>query len=264
MAAALVLLFENDRAMRRERVFRDRLNILGTLTDGELIARYRFPRTTSNDDLNRVKDGFYKITSFPNVVGSIDGTLIPIQGMSGEEEPNFICRKGFPAINVQGVVNANLRFTNIVVRWPLATHDAFILSNSGLPNIMENMNGWLLGDSGYSLKRWLLTPFGAPGNPQEERYNKAHCSTRNTMERAFGVLKSRFRYIHFTGGCLQFKPAKSIRIIECCFRLHNKAINERIHLGADEPVVHLYNNNIAYQRRENDGLTTRQRLLQRF
>lgn len=77
----------------------------------------------------------------------------------------------------------------------ISTHDAFILANSALPGIMEGVNGWLLGDSGYPLKKWLLTPFAQPSNQHEERYNSSHCATRNTVERAFGVLKSRFRYL---------------------------------------------------------------------
>lgn len=72
----------------------------------------RFPTTLQ--DLKRVKDEFYKIQNFPNVVGAIDGTLIPIQGMAGEEEPTFICRKGFHAINVQAVAVANLRYIIII------------------------------------------------------------------------------------------------------------------------------------------------------
>ena len=59
--------------------------------------------------LNRIKDEFHAICNFPNVVGAIDGTLIPIQGMTSEEEPYFICRKGFHTINVQSVVTADLR-----------------------------------------------------------------------------------------------------------------------------------------------------------
>jgi hypothetical protein len=42
------------------------------------------------------------------VIGAIDGTLIPIQGLSGAEEPNFVCRKGYHAINVQAVADHNL------------------------------------------------------------------------------------------------------------------------------------------------------------
>ena len=44
MAAAFVLLFQNERAIRRERIFRDRTQNLDTLSDSELICRYRFPR----------------------------------------------------------------------------------------------------------------------------------------------------------------------------------------------------------------------------
>lgn len=67
-----------------------------------------FPTTA--DELNRVKNWFYKITHFLNVVGAIDGTLIPIQGMSGDDESNFISRKGFTSINLQRVVHADLGY----------------------------------------------------------------------------------------------------------------------------------------------------------
>lgn len=82
-----------------------------------------------------------------------------------------------------------------MVRWPGGTHDAFILQQSALYRYMEanQGQGWLLGDSGYPLKVWLITPLGNPSTPQEERFQKAHCKTRNVVERAFGVLKQRFR-----------------------------------------------------------------------
>jgi hypothetical protein len=34
---------EKDQPLRRERVFRDRTQVLDTMTDEELISRYRFP-----------------------------------------------------------------------------------------------------------------------------------------------------------------------------------------------------------------------------
>ncbi|CAC5383493.1 HARBI1 [Mytilus coruscus] len=54
------------------------------------------------------KEKFYKICKFPNVLGAIDGTLIPIQGMAGVDEPNYVCRKQFHAINVQAIADADL------------------------------------------------------------------------------------------------------------------------------------------------------------
>jgi hypothetical protein len=53
--------------------------------------------------------------------------------------------------------------------------------------------GLLLGKSGYPSKVWLITPLGNPSTPQEERFQKAYCKTRNVVERALGVLKQRFR-----------------------------------------------------------------------
>lgn len=42
--------------------------------------------------------------------GAIDGTQIPIQGMSSDDEHLYICRKGFHSINVQAVVKPDLRY----------------------------------------------------------------------------------------------------------------------------------------------------------
>ena len=42
--AALVFFFESRRALRRERVFRDRSQALDVFNDTELLSRYRFPR----------------------------------------------------------------------------------------------------------------------------------------------------------------------------------------------------------------------------
>jgi hypothetical protein len=53
--------------------------------------------------------------------------------------------------------------------------------------------GMLLGDSGYPLRRYLLTPKLNPTTQQEEEFNKFHSRGRMVIERAFGLLKSRFR-----------------------------------------------------------------------
>ena len=77
--------------------------------------------------------------------GAIDGSLVPIIAPS-ENEPVY-------AINVQGIMNAELLFTNVVARWPGSrpTHDSFILLNSAVYTNFETgqyPDGWLLGDSG--------------------------------------------------------------------------------------------------------------------
>ena len=120
-----------------------------------------FPRTPRA--VIATREGFYNLGDFPRVLGAIDGSLVPIIAPS-ENEPVYVSRKGYHAINVQGIMNAELVLTNVVARWPGSrpTHDSFILLNSAVYTNFETgqyADGWLLGDSGYSCKPWLLRPY---------------------------------------------------------------------------------------------------------
>ena len=46
-------------------------------------------------------------------VGAVDGTLIPIKGMSGTDEPAYVCRKNFHALNIQAVADARMRLVAV-------------------------------------------------------------------------------------------------------------------------------------------------------
>nr|XP_022314374.1 putative nuclease HARBI1 [Crassostrea virginica] len=153
------------------------------------LTNVKFP--TSSYDIVRTKNNFFKIAKFPGVIGAIDGTLIPILAPK-EDEHAYICRKGYHALNVQGVVDANHRFINFVCKWPGSVHDSFIFRESQLFEVLQRRNlGWLVGDSGYALKSFLMTPKSNPQTEAEEKYNRAHSRTRVVVERAFGILKSR-------------------------------------------------------------------------
>lgn len=89
--------------------------------------------------LRSLKADFFKIAHFPNCVGAIDGTLIPIKGMSGLAEHAFICRKNFCALNIQAVSDPNMQFLHINTCFPGASHDAYVLRSSGVPEIMETL-----------------------------------------------------------------------------------------------------------------------------
>lgn len=285
-----------ERALRRERVFRDRSNPLEIYSDPELIERFRFPQETilllagkledritpgtarnhsvptvlqvcvalrfyatgsflnsvgdavglhkstvsrivyrvsseiskmlpefptNPNALNKLKVEFHAIAGFPNVVGAIDGTHVRLQAPSSDEHL-YVNRKGYHSINVQAICDANLKITNCVARWAGSTHDSRILLQSHIGQAFEQglIDGILLGDSGYPLKPWLLTPYLNPRNRSEERYNHAHCKTRNTVERNFGVLKRRFHCLH---GELRMSPARVCKIIGACVVLHNMA-----------------------------------------
>ncbi|XP_064642946.1 putative nuclease HARBI1 [Lineus longissimus] len=140
-------------------------------------------------------------------------------------EASFVNRKGYHSINVQAVVDDKGKFTNVVARWPGATHDAFIWRNSDLKEHLELTNprgedGLLLGDSGYPCMPYLIVPYGAPTTEAQQRLNTSLCATRVRIEHAFGVLKRRFHVLH---GEIRMQPDRVVKIISACFVLHNIA-----------------------------------------
>ncbi|XP_067653981.1 putative nuclease HARBI1 [Haliotis asinina] len=216
-------------------------------------------------DQMAVKDGFHKVCGLPKVLGATDGTLIPIKRPPIAEEAGFICRKGYHAVNVQAICDSSLRFTNVVVKWLGSTHDSLIWSNCKIASKMEEHvpDGWLLGDSGYACRPWLLTPFTEPKTHPQERYNTAHIRTRNTTERAFGVLKARFRCLHKSSGCLWFSPERCTVIIMACFKLHNYCINNGVHVPPGDALAEadVENNTPPTLMQCVDGNTARQNLV---
>ena len=157
-----------------------------------LIHQYvRFPDT--EEEITQTKRKFFSIARMPNTIGAIDCTHIHIQAPH-EGEWEFVNRKGRHSINVQLIGNADLTITNCVVRWPGSVHDARILRESHLYRRLQQTapDGILLGDSGYPLLRWLMTPFATVTCDPQQRYNNAHSATRGTIERINGVLKRRF------------------------------------------------------------------------
>ena len=114
---------------------------------------------TDPGNLQNNMQGFHNTANFSNVVGAIDCTHIKIKAPSIAEH-FFVNRKNYHSITIQGVCDANMKFLNIVAKWQGSTHDALIWANSNLREMFENHtipNGWLLGDSGYPLRPWLMT-----------------------------------------------------------------------------------------------------------
>ena len=182
----------------------------------------KFP--TEIDEIKTIKKKFYDIAHFPEVIGAIDGTHIPILKPSTNDYI-YINRKGYASINCQIVVDSDLVIRNLVCKYPGSSHDAYILRSSKLFTNFESKNdsSILLGDSGYPLQNWLFTPFLNPLSEAEESYNYSHIRTRNTVERAIGVWKSRFRCISLIGGPLRFPPQTCPQIILATAILHNIA-----------------------------------------
>lgn len=86
----------------------------------------------------------------------------------------------------------------------------------------------MLGDNGYPCSRHLLTPLLNPATDAERRYNRAHASTRNVVERTFGIIKNKFRCF-FNGMNLNIDTTKAAIIAISI--IHNIIINDRLENG---------------------------------
>ena len=138
----------------------------------------RFP-TSAEEHLEM--QAFSSIAHMPGCIGYIDGTLIPIRSLGGDEAELYRCRKDFFALNVMAMCNASLVFTTLVVNWGGSAHDSRIFNSSRLCQALQDgqYRGFLLGDSAYPLRSYLLTPCGNPNTPHQHRFNVAQVTTRN-------------------------------------------------------------------------------------
>ncbi|XP_046873375.1 putative nuclease HARBI1 [Hypomesus transpacificus] len=193
----------------------------------------QFP--TTRGDKSAVQDFLWGKHNIPQVIGVIDGTLIPILTPSNDGHV-FFCRKGFAAINCQVICDHRGLITDLVARWPGSSHDSYVFSNSSVgQEAQASRDGWLLlGDSGYPLRPYLLTPVANPHNEAEERYNEAHRVARSIVERTLGTWKMRFRCLRKSAGGLLFHPTKCCAVIAVTAMLHNLAVRAGTPLGPQE------------------------------
>ncbi|GBP31241.1 Putative nuclease HARBI1 [Eumeta japonica] len=105
-------------------------------------------------------------------------------------------------------------------------------------------NRWLIGDSAYPCKPYLLTPLLTPVSQNEINYNRAHIKTRNTIERCFGVWKRRFPVLSLK---IRLCLATTQAVVIATSVLHN--ICRKMGLEDLEPEIEIpsHNINILYE-----------------
>ncbi|GFQ72962.1 nuclease HARBI1 [Trichonephila clavata] len=179
----------------------------------------------TEDQRMQISQKFYREFGFPGVYGALDCSLIKILNPGGSLAETFRCRKGFFALNVQTVSDPDLSIRNIVVRWPGSTHDSTVFDHSYLRAHVETevpSSYHLLGDSGYPLRSYLMTPFLNPVGAGQVRYNAAHARARNVIERQYGVWKKRFSCIDTPFRC-SLETAQTVIVATAV--LHNLALS---------------------------------------
>ncbi|CAH1395670.1 unnamed protein product [Nezara viridula] len=177
------------------------------------------------DEERRVKRRMFGISGFPNCIGAINCTHIRLQSSGGDQSQIFRNRRGFFSLNVQTISDADLKIRNIVVRWPGSTDDATIFHNSNIKTRFESgefRRSVLVGDEGYILKNYLLTPLKNPKIECEYEFNECLIQTWKVAGRCYRVWKRRFPVL---AKGLRIKLSSVEAIVVATAVLHNIACN---------------------------------------
>ncbi|XP_008178178.1 putative nuclease HARBI1 [Acyrthosiphon pisum] len=221
----------------------------------------KFP--SSLRELRKVRNEFYETTGIQGCIGCIDCTHVAIvppikDPLNAHSEYIYVNRKGYHSINVQLICDSKLRILNVNALFPGSTNDSYIWNNCDILPILEQIyrNGqqgyFLLGDSGYALRPWLLTPINDPVTDVEQYYNKIQMTTRSAVERCNGVLKMRFRCL-LKHRFLHYHPEKCTKIINACTVLHNMCIIHNVELPVEEGPTNIEMGIIQHSNHQNNG-----------
>ncbi len=169
----------------------------------EAIRIYLRPLVFKKPTLIRMKkiaSEFEALHGIPLILGAIDGSHIPI--IAPPHDPtSYYCRKGFYSCLLQGVVDSKCKFWDYDFGWSGRIHDWALFQKSEIGK--KTMKGAFLpfkfiGDAAYPMRPWFYSPFKGEreGLCREKAYwNFIQSSTRMAVERAFGILKGRWRIL---------------------------------------------------------------------
>jgi hypothetical protein len=191
--------------------------------------------------IERIRTEFAEKTNgiFWGCIGALDGWLVKIHCPSLRELRNpgkYFSRKGFHAINVQVIVDKKKRILWRYIGEKGSSHDSKVFNESGLGKYLleyaDSLHArglYIIGDSAYSIRSYLLTPFdNAQPQSIEDNFNYFLSSNRIYVECAFGEIDRRWGIF--------WKPLEGALVhhqytIDSALRLHNFIVNYREEMG---------------------------------
>uniref|UniRef100_A0A673GDD1 DDE Tnp4 domain-containing protein n=1 Tax=Sinocyclocheilus rhinocerous TaxID=307959 RepID=A0A673GDD1_9TELE len=161
----------------------------------------KFIKVPQGNVLRDIVNGFRDKWGFPQCVGAIDGTHVPMIAPR-KTKADFYNRMGYYSVLLQAVVDHKLQFWDINVGWPGKVHDARVFANSSLFRKGPSVIGDPFAE-GQGLTR------------AEQQYNYRLSRARMCVECAFGRPKARRRCL------LKRNDHSTNTVIAACCTLHN-------------------------------------------
>ncbi|KAK2464094.1 hypothetical protein APHAL10511_003881 [Amanita phalloides] len=126
------------------------------------------PTTISWGDKDRqkvVSDYILEHFGFPDCLGALDGTLIQLTSAPKDNGRTYYCRKKFPAINVQAIVDHEKHFIAYELGWPGSVPDVTVWKSSHVykhrATYFED-GKYVMADKGYPSSPYVVQPFTVP------------------------------------------------------------------------------------------------------
>lgn len=171
-----------------------------------------------------------RTSHFPNCVGLMDGTLLPLEFCPKFYGETYFTRKGNYAINMLIVCDAKGRITYYVVGWPGSVHDNRVWRNSDMRQNSGkyfNRKEYLLTDSAFTPGEHIVPAFKSPPNAglssNQSQFNSLLAKPRVKSEHCIGLLKGRFPWLKNIR--IRVKQEKSMKkiceYVKACVILHN-------------------------------------------
>ena len=208
-----------------------RWKILEALVDVFFKEEIKLPDT--EEKRRELSEEFAKKMGVFGVLGAIDGLLVHIKVPPKTKNCRpFLCYKHYYALNMQGIAGPNGEFLYCNIGHKGATGDGCASRQSmfwqrAKRNDFGHTDGFfLIGDAAYSLMPWLFTPYeGLNGvNTKEDVFNNRLSMARQVIERAFGMMISRWRIL--VASLSSQSVYKSTLIIKACCVLHNLCLKD--------------------------------------
>ncbi|GBG69169.1 hypothetical protein CBR_g3869 [Chara braunii] len=185
----------------------------------------------------------FEAKGFAGCIGAIDGTHLYIDKPKGVRGECYYHHTGQFSVVAQVVCDHECRITSVYVGCPGSVHDSRVLRISELFRQVSQGAGvfsegdahlhdgrhvgrYVLGDQGYPLLPWIMTPVGRTATTAQERtYDSCHSSVRSCIERRFGRLKAVWR--NFIRPHISNMKTICKEVMAICI-LHNLMIEHRV------------------------------------
>jgi DDE superfamily endonuclease len=179
----------------------------------------------------RIKENYL----FPNCIGLIDGTLLPLSQRPLLHGENYLSRKRFYAVVMLVVCDDLGRILYYHCGWPGSVHDNRVWRNCKLNKRCEDFfsaKQYLLGDSAFTASTIMIPPFkstaGTTLSNNRTAFNTLLAKPRVKSEHCIGILKGRFPFLKGIRLKLgnRLHMAKLIQYVKGTVILHNYLLND--------------------------------------